>query len=318
MFVGRGSDFVSGIDNEALDFSQLEDFINSEGSQSNNTYFNESLNSTPTSGKLLNVIVENKRNAASSHSLPESPPDSSSEHPYSPQEGCEPAINPSDNIYTTLGPNMYKPASIINPMLGDNLILGSHIVVAEQNGDQLIENGNLLQDGRMIVSQPDAGLLQERIIMPEDNRQILLSNGDSNQNFTTRTIYKGDDNHLVHLGYNPAIEGNLCEPNLDNMQTVYTNLQSAPKKRKLSQDSPLVKSEPGTIAILAPKNFFHVQGGQFQSTVRRVNLAPRAPSLRRWTRSTLRPRLVSPNLSTSVSDLTPSNNPNGTPSAIKI
>jgi hypothetical protein len=138
--LGRGSDFVSGIDNEALDFSQLEDFINSEGSQSNNTYFNESLNSTPTSGKLLNVIVENKRNAASSHSLPESPPDSSSEHPYSPQEGCEPAINPSDNIYTTLGPNMYKPASIINPMLGDNLILGSHIVVAEQNGDQLIRD----------------------------------------------------------------------------------------------------------------------------------------------------------------------------------
>lgn len=59
---GRGSDFVSGIDNEALDFSQLEDFINSEGSQGNNTYFNESLNSTPASGKLLNVIVENKRN----------------------------------------------------------------------------------------------------------------------------------------------------------------------------------------------------------------------------------------------------------------
>lgn len=58
----RGGDFVGGIDNEALDFSQLEDFINSEGSQANNTYFGESLNSTPTSGKLLNVIVANKRN----------------------------------------------------------------------------------------------------------------------------------------------------------------------------------------------------------------------------------------------------------------
>lgn len=61
-FTGRGGDFVGGIDNEALDFSQLEDFINSEGSQGNNTYFGESLNSTPTSGKLLNVIVTNKRN----------------------------------------------------------------------------------------------------------------------------------------------------------------------------------------------------------------------------------------------------------------
>ncbi|XP_063925121.1 myelin regulatory factor isoform X2 [Zophobas morio] len=242
---GRGSDFVSGIDNEALDFSQLEDFINSEGSQSNNTYFNESLNSTPTSGKLLNVIVENKRNTTG-HSLPESPPDSSSEHPYSPQEGCEGSINPSDNIYTTLGQSIYKPTSIINPMLGDNLILGSHIVVAEQNGEPLIENGNILQDGRIIVNQNDA-LLPERIIMPEDNRQILLGNGDSNQNFTERGIYKENEfekNHLVHLGYNSTIENNICEPNLENIQTVYTNLQSAPKKRKLSQDSPLVKSEP--------------------------------------------------------------------------
>ena len=132
-------------------------------------------------------------------------------------------------------------------MLGDNLILGSHIVVAEQNGEPLIENGNILQDGRIIVNQNDA-LLPERIIMPEDNRQILLGNGDSNQNFTERGIYKENEfekNHLVHLGYNSTIENNICEPNLENIQTVYTNLQSAPKKRKLSQDSPLVKSEPG-------------------------------------------------------------------------
>lgn len=33
-FAGR-SDFVGGIDNEALDFSQLEDFINNETDQSN-------------------------------------------------------------------------------------------------------------------------------------------------------------------------------------------------------------------------------------------------------------------------------------------
>lgn len=35
----------------------------------------------------------------------------------------------------------------------------------------------------------------------------------------------------------------ICEQTLE---TVYTNLQSAPKKRKLSQDVPLVKSEPET------------------------------------------------------------------------
>lgn len=58
---GRGGDFVGGIDNEALDFSQLEAFINSDGSQGNGTYFGDSLNSTAPTGKLLNVIVENKR-----------------------------------------------------------------------------------------------------------------------------------------------------------------------------------------------------------------------------------------------------------------
>ena len=34
LFTGR-SDFVGGIDNEALDFSQLEDFINDENDASN-------------------------------------------------------------------------------------------------------------------------------------------------------------------------------------------------------------------------------------------------------------------------------------------
>lgn len=51
---------MGAIDNEALDFSQLEAFINSEGTQGNAGYFGESLNAAP-SGKLLNVIVENKR-----------------------------------------------------------------------------------------------------------------------------------------------------------------------------------------------------------------------------------------------------------------
>lgn len=79
------------------------------------------------------------------HSLPESPPDSSSEHPYSPQDGNEPNMNQADNIYTTIGQNIYKPG-MLNPIITENLILGSHIVVTEQNGDQqIIENSSLLQ-----------------------------------------------------------------------------------------------------------------------------------------------------------------------------
>lgn len=60
---------------------------------------------------------------------------------------------------------------------------------------------------------------------------------------------------MVHLSYNHNIENlqrtnlenNICEQSLESIPGVYTNLQSASKKRKLSQDSPLVKSEPGRI-----------------------------------------------------------------------
>lgn len=97
------------------------------------------------------------------HSLPESPPDSSSEHPYSPQDGCEPPIAAStDAIYTNLTQTIYKP-TILNPILADNLILGSHIVVTDQNNEQLIDNGGILQDGRLLVPN-GAGLMNNRII----------------------------------------------------------------------------------------------------------------------------------------------------------
>lgn len=279
-------DFVGGIDNEALDFSQLEAFINSDGSQGSGTYFAESLNSTtPTSGKLSNVIVDSKQTPG--HSLPESPPDSSSEHPYSPQESCDPPISTSEAIYTTLGQPIYKP-NILNPIISDNLILGSHIVVTDQSADaQLLDNSGILQDARILVSNDlrngsnllnihsDAGILHNRILVPDEpNRPIIIqNNADPNQNYTDRTILlenctraevrrttndlllvKSDESQLVHLGFTSNIEMQLpqrqtsesiCETgNIDNIQAVYTNLQNASKKRKLSQDLPLVKSEP--------------------------------------------------------------------------
>ncbi|XP_025834223.1 myelin regulatory factor [Agrilus planipennis] len=305
--LGRGGDFVGGIDNEALDFSQLEAFINSDGSQGGGDYFNDTLTTTTTAtapgasagGKLLNVIVENKRPG---HALPESPPDSSSEHPYSPQDSCDPPISSSDSMYTTLEQPLYK-TNLLNPIITDNLILGSHIVVTDHNTDpQLIENGTILTDGRLLVNddlRTSQNLLQNRIIqgnetsllhehrmllqdnsLSDSNRQILIQNsGNSNQNYPERTLMidgcpraegltrrNGNDivlvkngdyekPQLVHLGISPSIdmqqigtratmENPLCEPGLDNIQNVYTNLQNSSKKRKLSQDSPLVKSEP--------------------------------------------------------------------------
>ncbi|XP_060532862.1 myelin regulatory factor [Cylas formicarius] len=272
--LGRGTEFVGGIDNEALDFSQLEDFINGDNAQGNNPYFGDSLAGAapPPSGKLLNVIVENKRNNNSNgHSLPESPPDSSSEHPYSPEEGCDVPISSADNIYTNLAQGIYKPA-ILNPILADNLILGSHIVVADQNGDQLMDGANILQDGRLLVAQDmrnGGSLLPTRIIsedlhndsgivladgVQDSTRSLLLATTESTTPNFSRNGYKEDfdKGQLVHLGYGTTIEnmpraemeGGLCEQNLDGMPGVYTNLQSVSKKRKLSQDSLLVKSEP--------------------------------------------------------------------------
>lgn len=63
---------------------------------------------------------------------------------------------------------------------------------------------------------------------------------------------------MVHLSYNHNIdnlqrvniENNMCDQSLESLPGVYTNLQSASKKRKLSQDSPLVKSEPGEIFMI--------------------------------------------------------------------
>lgn len=116
---------LSGIDNDGLDFSQLEDYINNE----NNIYFNEQLVSggSPTPGGkrpcapvpppsgppgidsasvvalLHNALSQADTGATSAplptgavhgngsqqHQLPESPPDSGSEPPFSPPEDAE-------------------------------------------------------------------------------------------------------------------------------------------------------------------------------------------------------------------------------------
>ncbi|KAK9746271.1 NDT80 / PhoG like DNA-binding family [Popillia japonica] len=186
--LGRGGDFVGGIDNEALDFSQLEAFINSDASQNNGNYFGESLG-TPSSGKLLNVIVEPKR--PTGHSLPDSPPDSSSEHPYSPQENCESNMNTTENIYTSLGQQIYKP-TLLNPILTDNLIIGSHIVVSEPNTEShLLENGNILQDNRLLDTED---LRNSTNILNESNRQLLIgaTTNENSQNFV-ETCQRNDN-----------------------------------------------------------------------------------------------------------------------------
>lgn len=92
----------------------------------------------------------------------------------------------------------------------------------------------------------------------DNNRQILLPNVQSEQSTTfNRPMYDQKDfveeKHMVHLTFTPGMEsmprGNLesgisLDSNLESLPSVYTNLQSASKKRKLSQESTMVKSEP--------------------------------------------------------------------------
>lgn len=144
-------------------------------------------------------------------------------------------------------------------------------MVTDQNSEQnLLENGGILINDDLRSSQT---LINNRIIpesitsdggtliLPETeaNRQqqiLVQPASDANQNYAERSdtallrLMKNGEyekSQLVHLGFGSNVEmaSNICEPNLENMQNVYTNLQNAPKKRKISQETPLVKSEPG-------------------------------------------------------------------------
>lgn len=61
-----------------------------------------------------------------------------------------------------------------------------------------------------------------------------------------------EDKHMVHLTFTPSID-NISRPSpdsaidMESIPNVYTTLQGPCKKRKLSQESPMVKSEPGKI-----------------------------------------------------------------------
>ncbi|KAK6645424.1 hypothetical protein RUM43_001701 [Polyplax serrata] len=129
------NDFVGGIDNEALDFSQLEDFINDE-SENGNTYFVDTLGPNDSGrgqhGGTTVLVVETQSeddihqhrdgrltlqtsgvitSAATpytpTHNLPESPPDSGSEPPYSPQQDGQEKQSPHQKA-TSSGVNQQE------------------------------------------------------------------------------------------------------------------------------------------------------------------------------------------------------------------
>lgn len=96
----------------------------------------------------------------------------------------------------------------------------------------------------------------------DNNQQILLQNvqGEpSGSNGFGRSIYQpnefvGEGKHVVNFTIAPQAMENIdpMENSLEGtgLSRVYTNVQNTFKKRKLSQDSPLVKNEPGEYLFL--------------------------------------------------------------------
>ncbi|XP_022192124.1 myelin regulatory factor isoform X2 [Nilaparvata lugens] len=165
---GRG-DFVGGIDNEALDFSQLEHFINDDNDD-NHTYFQDTLthNESDSSSSSTSSTSSNRRlppvegtppvplppvplppvslptvslppvpltqftsqpqpttattvyqTTHQSHNLPESPPDSGSEPPYSPR-----AHSPHQKVTQTGGiQDLLVPNHLFSKGLDSNVVL---------------------------------------------------------------------------------------------------------------------------------------------------------------------------------------------------
>nr|XP_018917850.1 PREDICTED: myelin regulatory factor isoform X1 [Bemisia tabaci] len=251
------SDFVGGIDNEALDFSQLEDYINDE-TDSSNTYFGSTLahtgnvapvvvsvgvgveggsstlhipatanqvahhasfpaNNTPSNGVPVPVPgTDSTNNFSHPHNLPESPPDSGSEPPYSPQD-----------------PNVHSPHQKPN--------------VANCNAnlqDLLLQSGGL-GFGKAIPAANEAILVQHSPALTP-----LLTQQQVTQHAPLSPIGLSA-NGTTTIGIPAQTHNGISSPESPNITTVYTPLHTtSTKKRKLSQDNPniLVKQEPaGTV-----------------------------------------------------------------------
>ncbi|CAO1397331.1 unnamed protein product [Diamesa tonsa] len=97
-FISGRSDFVSDIDNEALDFEQLEAFIHNNASVVQSPpppppqRHQQQQQQTSTANNEQHLINNNQSN------LPESPPDSGSEPPYSPNNVLHKISNLNRNI----------------------------------------------------------------------------------------------------------------------------------------------------------------------------------------------------------------------------
>ncbi|XP_011136299.1 myelin regulatory factor-like protein isoform X1 [Harpegnathos saltator] len=252
--LGRG-DFVGGIDNEALDFSQLEDFINSDSEQPA-TYFADTLAHNENEG---GAAVHNGRVAE---------PPTAQAAPVTQQQPA-PARLPSPQMTqahpvsitcasgtTTVPNNGYKdPQSYVHP----------HALPESppDSGSEPPYSPPGHNDTQHVHSPHQKAALQEILLHHQNNQYApnLLPPSPRALPPTTADpllltpvltphLTPGTPNLQAQQQIGPPLVSLPHEHSPAGINTLYSSLQSASKKRKLSQDGLIhVKQEPelGTV-----------------------------------------------------------------------
>ncbi|XP_059488155.1 myelin regulatory factor isoform X2 [Neocloeon triangulifer] len=212
------ADFVGGIDNEALDFSQLEDFINGDNDPSNN-YFADTLanNEKVVAPRMLvppppppPPVYKPHHDAPfvpHPHNLPESPPDSGSEPPYSPQE--QGAHSPQQNKTAMALPDMlihdsYKLAASLFPPPAAPLPAASPLVQVPQQ----------LSNPVYTTLQPSQQAKKRKLSDGANNVQVkqepvkcspeLSPDSSSNHTGVTATVLDSQDDYSFDMASSDA------------------------------------------------------------------------------------------------------------------
>lgn len=174
------------------------------------------------------------------HQLPESPPDSGSENPYSPSD---PQVSHAISL----------PQTVLS---SDYMLVHDHIPTQEilqQNGDYIYEE---------LKADNIDGLrsnLSDVVVLPQDSNIVELGIRTVRHDLGLGDVYQNRYSQMrVDM---PELEQGMINPQLvalghETLTPVYTSLQEpSTKKRKHSQDTSQVKCEP---AALSPESVTHV------------------------------------------------------------
>lgn len=176
--LGR-SDFIGGIDNDALDFDQLDAFIHGH---------------TP-STTTQNVSVAT---AGGNNHLPESPPDSGSEPPYSPSDLHGMTLVQPSNTHAS-AQDFHHPGSTTTDMS-----LPQHFMA--DNGMYLNGNGGTTTDQPTTQTNGGGGT-------SEDKRDAMLSKSSMQTTDNQFMLHQQGSVTLIELGQNRTFKSDMLDIN---------------------------------------------------------------------------------------------------------